>query len=177
MAFNLRLAAAALGLLFVGTPVCAADLFGGIYKHNVPFASKDTHEKGADFQLGYRFNSVLDLGPLLHFQPYLLGSVNSAGDTSFAAAGLSLKFGGPIYVRPGVGIAVHTGPSYRVDSTNTRTDLGSRVLFEPEFAIGMMVAPRVSLEASWTHLSHAQIFGGQNPGVDMVGARINLHLP
>jgi len=177
MRIHLPLAASILGALLAAAPAAAADLFGGVYGHNIHFATKDTHEKGVDFELGYRFNSILNLGPLGGLQPYVLGSVNSRGYTSFAAAGIALKLNaGPIYVRPGVGLAVHTGPSYRTYG-NTRTDLGSRVLFEPEAAIGVMVAPRVSVEASWTHLSHAQLFGHQNPGLDMVGARINLHLP
>lgn len=176
MRILIKLAPAAAALL-LAMPASAADLFGGVYKHHTPFASLNTHEGGYDVQAGYRFNSILNLGPLGGLQPYVLGSVNSRGDTSFAAAGIALKLGvGPVYVRPGVGLAVHTGPSRRYYG-NERTDLGSRVLYEPEVAVGFMVAPRVSVEASWTHLSHAQTFGKQNPGLDMLGARINLHLP
>ena len=165
-------------LAFAATPAAAADLFGGVYVHDVRLPlTKDIHEGGADFEAGYRFNAILQLGPAIGIQPYVLGSVNSRGDTSFGAAGLSARIGGPIYLRPGIGLAIHDGPSYRVGANNRRTDLGSRVLFEPELALGVMVAPRVSLEASYVHLSHAQIFGHQNPGLDMLGVRLNLHLP
>ena len=108
-------------------------------------------------------------------QPFVVGSVNRNGDTSFAAAGLSLKLGGRLYARPGVGLAVHDAPgrSFRGD---TRSDFGSRVLFDLEMAVGIEVAPRVSIEASYVHLSHGQIFSGQNPGLDLIGARVNIRL-
>ena len=158
-------------------PASAGDLFGGVFLHdvNTPLTS-DIHERGHDFELGYRFDRLLGLGPIGGPAPYVFVSVNDRGDTSLAAAGLSWKIGGPLYLRPGIGIAVHTGPSYRVDAANQRTDLGSRVLFEPEMAVGMQVAPRLSIEASWVHVSHAQIFSPQNPGIDMIGARLNFHL-
>lgn len=159
------------------TPAWAGDLFGGVYAHgvNTPL-TKNISEGGQDFELGYRFGSILSLGPLGALRPYASVSANDHGDTSLAAGGLSLRFGGPIYARPGIGIAVHTGPSFRVGADGYRTDLGSRVLFEPELALGMAVAPRLSIEASWVHVSHAQLFSRQNPGLDMIGARLNFHL-
>ena len=173
IAAKLALAAA---LLLPG-PASAADLFGGILLHDIdtPF-TKDIGESGHDFEIGYRFDRLTGLGPIGGPAPYVFVSVSDRGDTSLAAAGLSWKIGGPLYVRPGLGVAVHTGPSRRVDANNLRTDLGSRILFEPEMAIGMAVAPRLSIEASWVHVSHAQLFSRQNPGLDMVGARLNLHL-
>jgi lipid A 3-O-deacylase len=164
-------------LIAAGTaPARAADLFGGIYKHDVSIFAKTIHESGADVQAGWRGNAIAGLGPIGGPAPYAFVSVNTAGDTNFAAAGLSWKVGGPIYVRPGIGLAVQDGPRRRYRGTE-RTDLGSRVLFEPEMAIGWQVAPRLSLEASLVHLSHAQLFSRQNPGVDMLGVRMNLHLP
>ena len=109
----------------------------------------------------------------------MFGSVNTAGDTKFAGIGVSRKFDlGPVYLRPGVGLVVHDAPSLRVSpASGLRTDLGSRVLFEPEIAIGMAVAPRVSLEASWVHISNARVFNSQqNPGIDAIGVRANIRL-
>jgi hypothetical protein len=73
---------------------------------------------------------------------------------------------------------LHDAPATRVNSdSGIRTDLGSRVLFEPEIAIGLAVAPRVSVEASWVHISNARLFDSQqNPGIDMIGVRANLRL-
>ena len=74
-------------------------------------------------------------------------------------------------------MAVHTGPSYRVGPNGKRDDLGSRLLFEPELAFGVPIAPRMAIEASWVHASHAQLFSGQNPGLNMIGTRLTLRLP
>ena len=177
MTMRTSLPALGVALLFA-QPAIAADLFGGVFAHdvNTPF-TKNIHEGGADFQLGYRFNPIVRFGPVGGPAPYLFGSVNSQGDTNLIAAGLGWRIGGPFYVRPGLGVAIQTGPSYRVDPNGRRTDLGSRVLFEPELGVGMQVAPRISIEASWVHVSHAQLFSRQNPGIDMIGARLNLHLP
>jgi hypothetical protein len=83
--------------------------------------------------------------------------------------------GRQIYFRPGLGIAVHTGSAgkyYRTD----KIAFGSRVLFEPEIALGTQISKRVSVEASWVHMSHAQIFGKENPGIDNLGMRFNVAL-
>lgn len=172
-----RATLAALVLLPVA-PVAAADLFGGVFAHgvNTPL-TLSTHEGGTDFEIGYRWNRFAGLGPIGGPAPYAFVSVNDTGDTSLAAAGLAWRIGGPLYMRPGIGLAIHTGPSRRVDASGERTDLGSRVLFEPELGVGVAVLPRIEIEATWVHVSHAQLFSHQNPGLDMIGARLNLHLP
>ena len=111
-------------------------------------------------------------------QPYVFGALNTAGDTSYAAVGLSAKFGDRVYVRPGLGLAVHTGSAERFDDPfNEEIEFGSRILFAPEISIGVRVAPRVTAEASLVHLSHGTLFSGQNPGIDTVGIRVNVELP
>lgn len=170
------LALIALTSAALAAPASAQELFGGTYVHGVdtPF-SLETGEKGADIELGYRFAPIEGLHAVGSPSPYLIASVNTAGDTSFAGAGLSWKIGkGPVYLRPGVGLVVNNAPSYRVDpATGYRTDLGSRVLFEPELAIGTQITPRLGIEASWVHVSHARLFNSeQNPGIDMMGLRL-----
>ena len=176
MTMRTSLPALGVALLF-SQPAIAADLFGGVFAHdvNTPF-TKNIHEGGSDFQLGYRFNPIVSFGPVGGPAPYLFGSVNSQGDTNLIAAGLGWKIGGPFYVRPGLGVAIQTGPSYRVDSNGRRTDLGSRVLFEPELGIGVNINDRTSIEASWVHMSHATLFSDQNPGIDNLGVRFGLKL-
>lgn len=157
----------------------AQEVFAGVFAHGVDTPlTFDTGEGGTDVQVGVRGDPILNAG-VASLRPYALASINTRGDTSFAAAGLSLQIGlGELFVRPALGIAVHDGPSFRVDAaTNTRTDLGSRVLFAPELGIGVGVLPRVTAEATWTHISHAQIFGPQNPGLDMIGTRVSIALP
>ena len=99
------------------------------------------------------------------------------GTRATPRSGLSAKFGKRIYIRPGLGIAVHTGSAKKFqDLSNDKIDFGSRVLFEPEIAIGAQINGRLSIEASWVHMSHAQFFARQNPGIDNLGVRLNLAL-
>jgi lipid A 3-O-deacylase len=158
----------------VGAPAHAGELFGGLYVHDVKLPTdKSGIEGGADVMLGYRGGRI---GPT-PLQPYIFGALNTAGDTSYAAVGLSAKFGRRIYIRPGIGIAVHTGSAKKFqDLSNDKIDFGSRVLFEPEIGIGAQVNRRLSIEASWVHMSHAQFFARQNPGIDNLGVRLNLAL-
>jgi lipid A 3-O-deacylase len=160
--------------LGAAAPASAAEVFGGVYRHAVgsPLSLQSGKEDGADFQLGLRGGSII---PGTGLQPYAFGALNSNGETSYAAAGLSWKFGQRFYIRPGVGLAIHSGSA----SDHNRPDriaFGSRILFEPELGIGAALSDRASIEASWVHLSHAQLFGGQNPGIDNVGVRINWKL-
>ena len=173
----LSLAAAAL----LPSAVQAQEAFGGVYAHAVdtPFTF-DTAESGSvDIAAGVRFGGIEALDFLGSPEPYVLASLNTDGDTSFAGVGLAWTLGsGPVYVRPGIGIVVHDGPEFRVNpATGFRTDLGSRVLFEPEIGVGYRLSERVSAEAHWMHISQGQIFDSQqNPGIDMIGLRVNLAL-
>ncbi|MXO97168.1 hypothetical protein GRI34_12145 [Erythrobacter aquimaris] len=179
---RLRITALLAATLAFGLPATAHadEVYGGVYAHGVdtPFTF-DTGEGGADLQVGYRFDPIAGLESLGGPQPYVFGSVNSGGDTNFAGVGVSWKAEiGKLYLRPGVGLVIHDAPDLRVDpATGMRTDLGSRVLFEPELAIGVDLDPRWSLEASWVHISNARLFNSeQNPGIDMMGLRLNYRM-
>ena len=151
-------------------PAQAGEIFGGLYVHDIDTPlTKSGFEKGADIQIGWR-GDRLGRTPL---QPYAFAAVNTAGETNYAAVGLSAKFGDSIYVRPGLGLAIHTGSSGNVHRTD-RIAFGSRILFEPELGIGFQATEKVSIEASWVHMSHAQLFGRQNPGIDNIGMRVNV---
>lgn len=164
----------------VATPAQAGEIFGGLYAHavNTPF-SYDTGEEGVDIQIGARTEPINALHFIGRPSVHAFGSINTAEDTNFVAAGISWKIdAGPVYVRPGVGMALHDAPNHRVDPvTGIRTDLGSRVLFAPEIALGTSVSTRVSLEISWVHISNAQVLDSeQNPGMDMIGLRLNAKI-
>lgn len=158
--------------LLVAAPAHAGEIFGGLYVHDVKLPlDKSGIEGGADLMLGYRGGRIIGT-PL---QPYVFGAANAAGETSYAAVGLSAKFGKRIYFRPGLGLAVHTGSA----ANHFRTDkiaFGSRILFEPELGVGAQLNDRLSVETSWVHMSHGQLFGRQNPGIDNLGVRMNLRL-
>lgn len=169
---SLLLATAAAAALSAGSPVQAGEVFGGILAHDVDtvITRSGGVEDGVDFQIGYRSDRVG--GSDNQWVPSVYGfvSVNSAGHTNFAAAGFSWKFGDRLYIRPGVGLAIHDGPS---SFEPGRVDLGSRILFQPELGVGYQVSDQFSIEAAWVHLSHATLFSGQNPGQDNIGVRLN----
>jgi hypothetical protein len=147
--------------------------FGGV---DTPF-SLDIGERGAAVQLGYRAAPQSALKAIGSPSPYALVSINVDGKTSFVAAGLSWKFGDKVYVRPGFGLALNDNYKVRYDRSRQRRDLGSVLLFEPELAVGAKLLPDLAVELSWTHISHAQLLSGQNPGLDVIGLRMVKRLP
>lgn len=164
---------AAILALSAATPAAAGEIFGGLYVHgvNTPLSLGGSPEGGVDLQLGYRGGPIISGTKL---EPYVFGALNSQGETSYAAVGLSWKFGDRLYVRPGLGLAIHTGSAGNFDHPDhEHIDFGSRILFEPELGIGARLNDRLTIEASWVHLSHATLLGGQNPGIDNIGARLN----
>ena len=177
----MKVSRALLALLLVAAPtsgVRAADLFLGVLAHDVktPF-TLGGFEDGADVQIGWRGERIRALSAIGSPSPYIFGSLSTAGGTDFAAAGLSWRIGGTLYVRPGLGIAIHHRDRLIVGDDGFRRDLGSRLLFEPEIGVGYQLAEAVSLEATWVHISQAQLFSGQNPGMDSIGVRLNYRLP
>jgi len=163
--------------LLAAAPAHAGEVFAGLHRHavNTPLSLNSAEESGVDLSLGYRFDGIAGT----RLQPYVFGALNSRGDTSYAAAGLSyrLGLGQRLYVRPGVGLAIHNGSGRDFEVPgNDRIEFGSRVLFEPELAVGLQATERLGVEASWVHLSHAQLFGKQNPGIDNIGVRLNWRL-
>ncbi|HET6942994.1 MAG TPA: acyloxyacyl hydrolase [Sphingomicrobium sp.] len=160
--------------MFAATPAHADEIIGGLYVHDVDtFLTIAGVEDGMDVQLGWRGDRI-GKTPL---QPYAFAAVNTSGSTNYAALGLSAKFGKTVFIRPGLGLAVHTGSSkrYQIEG-NDELEFGSRILFEPELGIGVNIDDRTSIEASWVHMSHATLFSDQNPGIDNLGVRFGLKL-
>lgn len=170
--YRVSLAVAAM-MMLLPAPALAGEVFGGVLVHDVdtPITFSGI-ERGLDVQVGYRGERIGVLRFIGRPSPYVFGSLSTEGATNFAAAGLSWKFGDKVYVRPGIGLAIHDGPD-RVVPGDGRIDFGSRILFEPELGVGVQMNPRLSIEASWVHLSHATLFSSQNPGMDSIGARMN----
>jgi hypothetical protein len=155
----------------------AGELFGGLYVHDVKLPTDLSGiEPGMDVMLGYRGGTIAKpLGAAL--QPYVFGALNTAGQTNYAAVGLSARFdvGKSIFIRPGLGLAIHSGSAGRFFRRD-EIAFGSRVLFEPELGIGTRINNRLSIEASWVHMSHATLFSHENPGIDNLGVRLTLGL-
>ncbi len=175
---------AALPALLLALPAAAAaqtgsreyrnEVFVGAFAHDVdsPLNLRGLGE-GVDFQLGWRGGRIRGLSAIGAPQPYAFVAINTGGSSEhYAAAGISWKIGRTVYLRPGIGLAVHTAPT-DPNRPEPREALGSRILFEPELAVGVQVGERVSIEASLVHMSHATLFDGHNPGIDNVGLRLN----
>ena len=168
----------------------AGEVFLGAYAHDVDDGiSYGKFEGGAQIVGGARTTALDELKFLGKPRVHLLVGVNTAGDTNYAATGLSWRFhlSERFYVQPGIGVAIQDGPVNlpspdapgltpeerlkRLTDRRTKLDLGSRVLFEPELSIGWKATPRLSVELSWIHMSHAKLADNYNPGVGDVGVR------
>ena len=164
----------AAAVCMLATPVHASDLWIGIYQHDVTLSSTK-FETGQDFKAGWIGEPTSFLSAIGRPSPHILVSASLNGSTNYLAAGLNWRFGHELYVRPGIGIAVHDGPDHAVRN-GRRVDLGSPVLFEPEIALGWQLSDRIALEASWIHLSHGTLFSRQNRGMDSWGLRAVMQL-
>lgn len=193
---SLTLAGAALGC---ASPALAGEAFVGVYKHDVTFIGNAVglgaagREGGADIHLGYRTKRIERLDWLGKPQVHAMVSINTNNTSNFAAVGFNWKVElgqpGGFYLRPGMGLAYTDGkaglppanaPNLTPEERERRTwlyynriDFGSKVLFEPELALGYQVNDKVSVELSYTHLSNGQIFHqGKNQGLDDAGVRL-----
>jgi hypothetical protein len=164
-------------LLFLSpSPALAQALFGGVLAHDVHLPiDKGGFENGVALELGLRGAPIRSLHII--GSPYAIASVVPSGGTDFAAVGLSWLIGrGPLFLRPGAGLAIHSGAMPVYDRNGRRLDLGSRITFEPEVGIGARIGRRAAVEAVLVHLSHAQLFSRQNPGMDSLGLRFTYSL-
>ena len=155
------------------TTARAQEVYVGTSFHGVdtPF-TLETGERGSDVQAGIRSSPIEGLKPIGSPSAYLHGQVSLNGNTSLVAAGLSWKFGEQFYVRPGIGLALHNDKIKEFRADGQRLDLGSRVLFAPEVAMGVKLSTRTAFEVSWIHVSNATLLSRQNPGLDFIGARL-----
>lgn len=168
----------------------AGEVFAGVYSHDIhDRVSIGGFEESPQIVAGVRTTSLDELSFLGRPRVHLLVGVNTHGGTDYLASGFSwrLRLTERLYFEPGIGVAIHDGkvglPSpdapgitlaerlKRERDWETKLDLGSRVLFEPELSLGWKATKRLSAELSWIHLSHAQLAGKQNPGLGDFGLR------
>ncbi|THD82638.1 MAG: acyloxyacyl hydrolase [Phenylobacterium sp.] len=175
----------------------AADLLTGVYIHDAAFiggalgTGSADREKGADIELGIRSDRIEAWSLIGAPQAHAFVSVNTNRTSDFVAAGLSWPIGltHGVYFRPGLGLAYTDGKTNlppvnapglapaeiqrRLTLFETRIDFGSKILFEPELALGAHITPRISAELSWVHISNGEIFHhGKNQGLDDAGVRV-----
>lgn len=168
-------AAAALAWSALPAAAWAQEAWLGLFGHDVHVGlASCCYERGADIQAGLRTGPLATVPRFGELRAYALGSANTAGGVPFAAAGAAWRF--PIgstgfYVQPGLGAAVQFASDAKYQVRRDRLYLGSRVLFEPELSVGWRAGRRWAIEAAYEHLSHADLAGRQNPGLDDVGVR------
>ena len=142
----------------------------------------------ADIQLSYRSAPIRFV-----LKPRVTAKVqiNTAGRTHFSSLGAEWRqhaLGDRIYGQIGIGVTVHDGYRFtpdpfapgisdaearrRYDIYRRRTSWGSRVLFNPNAAIGVRLNRRWAAELAWEHFSHRRIFSDTNPGIDTLGIRL-----
>ena len=152
--------------------------------------SNEGQEDGVNFQAELVFHTPKLLRWKYFFspEPYILGSVNTSGDTNFGGFGLvwdwQLGKKGLWEFENSLGYIVHDGaidiPFPGVPGNLENLELsesnilfGSRDLFRTTFAINRHLSDRLGVSFVYEHLSHGQIIGnGRNQGSDSFGGRI-----
>lgn len=186
-----RILLSTLAVAAIAGPAAAGEVFAGIYAHDVDDGiSYGQFEDGAQIVIGARTTALDELKLLGRPRVHVLAGVNTSGGTNYVATGLAWRFNvnERLYVQPGIGVAVHDGrvnlpspdepglsPEERLERQRdfqTKLDLGSRVLFEPELSVGWKATRRLSVELSWIHVSHAKLADDYNPGLGDVGIRL-----
>ncbi|HAY08137.1 MAG TPA: acyloxyacyl hydrolase [Hyphomonas sp.] len=190
----MRRTALALSLAFV--PALASEAGGideirlGVVAHNVCIANCDNANKedGPNINGEIVFKSPEFLNILWSPKPYVVGSVNTAGDTNFGGAGLQWdwEFAEGWAIEPGVGYVIHDGeltfPYPQGDPRNdpisaTTVFFGSRDLFRTSLSLNKDIGEKWGVQLMYEHLSHGQILGsGRNQGLDNIGVRVRYRL-
>jgi len=120
-------------------------------------------------------------------QPYIGGSYNLEGNTSYGGGGLLWRqgFGNKFYGDFSFGLVIHNGnlefdrPTTPAESlifqeqTRENIEFGSRILFRQQVALGYRFNETYSTEFFIEHLSHGRILSSRsNEGLDVIGGRI-----
>jgi lipid A 3-O-deacylase len=162
----------------------------GVTEHNVCIANCDNANKedGPNINGEIVFASPDLLNILWSPRPYVMASVNTAGDTSFGGAGLhwNWDFADGWSLEPGVGYVIHDGElTFPFPQGDPRNDpvseetvfFGSRDLFRTSLALNRDLGDKWGAQVMYEHLSHGQILGsGRNQGIDNVGVRVIYRL-
>ena len=120
-------------------------------------------------------------------QPYIGGTYNLEGNTSYGGGGLLWRqgFGNKFYGDFSFGLVIHNGnlefdrPTTPAESfvfqeqTRENIEFGSRILFRQQIALGYRFNETYSTEFFIEHLSHGRILSSRsNEGLDVIGGRI-----
>jgi len=111
-------------------------------------------------------------------QPYIGGTINLEGKTSYGGAGLLWRqnFGKKVYGDFAFGLVAHTGTKNisdffeRISPNREDIQFGSSILFREQVALGYNINKHWSTELFYEHLSNAGL-ASNNEGADSLGFR------
>lgn len=157
----------------------------GVMAHNicVTDCKNAGKEDGPNVEVQVSFDSPGFLDWAGAPQPYVMASVNTAGQTSFGGVGFEWRwdFADGWAIEPGLGYIVHDGELNNPYANGTpeaaafaeaHVQLGSRDLFRTSLGLSHDFEGPWEAEVFFEHLSHGQILGkGRNQGMDQLGVR------
>jgi lipid A 3-O-deacylase len=157
----------------------------GVMAHNICVINCDNADKedGPNVEFQVSFDSPSFLSWAFSPQPYVMASINTAGETSFGGAGLEWRwnFAEDWALEPGFGVVAHDGESENPfpngspeaeEFNDEHVLLGSDVLFRTSLGLTRDFEGPWEMQLFYEHLSHGQIIAsGRNQGLDEVGIR------
>lgn len=184
-----RLASCTIALATLAVPAHAQlieEVRLGVVQHNICVADCDNADKedGPNINGEVVFASPKFLSFAFSPRPYVMGSANTAGKTSFGAVGMEWTFDipGGWAIEPGLGYAIHDGAlesPYPQGNplgdayTEENVLLGSKDLFRTSLSVNKDFGENWGAQIMYEHLSHGQMLGnGRNQGLDNLGVRI-----
>jgi len=144
---------------------------------DIAFAAQAGDETSAALHAEILFDEPEFLKWALSPQPYIGGTLNLEGNTSYGGGGLLWRqgFGKRFYGDIASGLVIHTGSNQFTLETlldpNRRIIFGSRFLFRQQVALGVKINEDWATEVFFEHLSNAGL-GFSNEGADSVGFRV-----
>ena len=158
----------------------------GVMAHNICVTNCKNADKedGPNVEFQVSFDSPSFLSWAGAPQPYVVASVNTAGETSFGGVGLEWRwdFAEGWALEPGVGYVIHNGEVDNPYANGTpeaaafaeeHVLLGSEDLFRTSLGLTRDFEGPFEAQVFFSHLSHGQILGsGRNQGMDQFGVRV-----
>ena len=157
--------------------------FGVTHNFNVEHRSLEDGREGDSAQAEIVFSSPELFGIIGSPRPYLVGSLNTEGKTSFVGAGVLWRWnwGRHWAFEPGFGYIVHNGevdnpfPNGTAEAAQFQSEhqlLGSQDLFRVTLALERSFGEHSALQLYYEHASHGQVLDrGRNQGLNNIGLR------
>ena len=170
------------------------EIRAGVAAHDLGWSTINAagdEERSIAFNAEIIFEEPQFLKWALSPQPYIGGTVNLEGQTSYGGAGLLWRqnLGEKFYGDFAFGMVIHDGAlngqdalaQARAEGSSTpfsdafsRNWYGSRVLFRQQLTLGLNLSEQWAAEGFVEHISHGGLLSnGPNEGSDAAGFRIN----